>query len=289
MSEIDGVVSIKEDNAEVLITVTSKGSKSRLFDVTGAALAKGIKDKSKVEEGQVLFMDVEGEEVTAEFAGSIHMDGTQLKLTGRGKDVREYVISLNTTLSVKDGDEIMAGQQLTEGHLNVQNLFEIAGVRAVQQYILREVQQVYAIQGETINDKHLEIIVRQMLGRVRIHESGDTILLAGRVVELAEYLMANREAEAEGKKLAVGERLLLGITKVSLTTRSFLAAASFMETARVMIDAAVTGRADGLEGLKENVIIGRLIPVGTGYEGSLAAEEAEEAMRNRVDDPVELS
>jgi DNA-directed RNA polymerase subunit beta' len=174
-------------------------------------------------------------------------------------------------LNVKDGEEVSAGEQLTEGHLNVQDLFTVAGVRAVQRYILKEVQQVYAIQGETINDKHLEIIVRQMLSRVRVHESGDTDLLSGRIVELAEYLAANKKAEAAGKKLAVGERLLLGITKVSLTTRSFLAAASFMETARVMIDAAVTGRADNLEGLKENVIIGRLIPVGTGYHDSRVA------------------
>ncbi len=289
MAEIDGLVSLKEDNDEVLVTVTSKGSKVRVFDTTGGALAEDVKDKAKVEEGQKVFTNVEGEEIKAEFAGVIAINGTQLKLTGRGKDVREYKMSLNTTLNVKDGGEIMAGQQLTEGHLNVQDLFEIAGVRAVQKYILREVQQVYAIQGETINDKHLEIIVRQMLNRVKIHESGDTSLLAGRVVELAEYLSANREAEAAGKKAAVGERILLGITKVSLTTRSFLAAASFMETARVMIDAAVTGRADGLEGLKENVIIGRLIPVGTGYAGSAAAKEAEEALRKRVDEPVEVS
>ena len=107
--------------------------------------------------------------------------------------------------------------------------------------------------------------MRQMLSRVRIHDSGDTQLLAGRIIELTEFNTENKKAEAKGGKLAVGERILLGITKVSLTTRSFLAAASFMETARVMIDAAVTGRADSLEGLKENVIIGRLIPVGTGY------------------------
>ena len=167
----------------------------------------------------------------------------------------------------------MAGQQLTEGHLNVQTLFASAGVRAVQRYILREVQQVYAIQGETINDKHLEIIVRQMLSRVRIQDAGDTQLLAGRTVELSEFLEANAQAEIDGKKSAVGERLLLGITKVSLTTRSFLAAASFMETARVLIDAAVTGRADYLAGMKENVIIGRLIPVGTGYREPRTTEQ----------------
>ena len=181
------------------------------------------------------------------------------------KESREYIAPPNATLFVKKGATVSAGQQLTEGHLNVQALYAAAGVRAVQQYILREVQQVYAIQGETINDKHLEIIVRQMLSRIRITDAGQTALIPGRVVEMSEYLEENKKAKAEDKTTAAGERLLLGITKVSLSTNSFLAAASFMETARVLIDAAITGREDTLGGLKENVIIGRLIPVGTGY------------------------
>jgi DNA-directed RNA polymerase subunit beta' len=267
MCEIDGMVSVSSGKDEAHLTVTSKGSKVRTFDINGATLAKGIKSSKAVKDGELLFTNIHREKTKAPFGGSITIKDSVLTVRGRGKDIREYSVPGNTTLNVKNGDEVIAGQQLTEGHLNVQDLFETAGVRAVQRYILREVQQVYAIQGETINDKHLEIIVRQMLGRVRVHESGDTTLLSGRIVELAEFLLANEQAEAEKKKPAVGERLLLGITKVSLTTRSFLAAASFMETARVMIDAAVTGRADKLEGLKENVIIGRLIPVGTGFRG----------------------
>jgi DNA-directed RNA polymerase subunit beta' len=176
-------------------------------------------------------------------------------------------VPLNTSLEVANGDSVVAGQQLTEGHLNVQELFAQAGIRSVQRYILREVQQVYGIQGETINDKHLEIIVRQMLSRVRVRDVGDTDLPPGRVVELQLFQKANKKAEEESKQPAIGERLLLGITKVSLTTNSWLAAASFMETARTLIDAAVTGKEDMLRGLKENVIIGRLIPVGTGYRG----------------------
>jgi DNA-directed RNA polymerase subunit beta' len=188
----------------------------------------------------------------------------QIVVTG-AKESREYVMPSNTTLHVKSGAHVIAGQQLTEGHLNVQDLYVAAGVRAVQSYILREVQQVYAIQGETINDKHLEIIVRQMLSRIRVNDAGDTNLIPGRTLELSEFLAENQKAKAADKKEATGERLLLGITKVSLSTSSFLAAASFMETARVLIDAAITGREDTLVGLKENVIIGRLIPVGTGY------------------------
>jgi len=273
MCEIDGIVEIKQEKDDMRLIVTSKGAKTRSYNIDGATLDKGVKAGKSVKEGDVMFVNVHGEKIKAPFSGAVTVRDKKLTVRGREKDIREYTVPGNTTLNVKNKEEVTAGQQLTEGHLNVQDLYEAAGVRAVQRYILREVQQVYAIQGETINDKHLEIIVRQMLGRVRVHESGDTELLSGRVVELAEFLTANKKAEAEKKKLAIGERLLLGITKVSLTTRSFLAAASFMETARVMIDAAVTGRADNLEGLKENVIIGRLIPVGTGREDGLDMEK----------------
>jgi DNA-directed RNA polymerase subunit beta' len=272
LSEIDGVVSITPADREVRIMVTSKGSKVREYDISGAPAGAAVKSGKKVAEGDKLFVDVNGDDVVSLWAGVVTVKDNKLTVRGRGKDVREYTVPANATLNVRDKQEIMAGHQLTEGHLDVQALFAAAGVRAVQRYILREVQQVYAIQGETINDKHLEIIVRQMLSRVRVHEAGDTSLLAGRTIELSEFQEANTQADATSKKRAAGERLLLGITKVSLTTRSFLAAASFMETARVLIDSAVTGRADHLEGMKENVIIGRLIPVGTGYRAPRVAE-----------------
>jgi DNA-directed RNA polymerase subunit beta' len=274
MSEIGGMVKVAEGENEILITVTSKGSRSTTFDLAGATLARGLKSGSKVAEGDELFTSVEKEKLTAPFAGEVAIKDDTLVVHGRGKDVREYHVLAATSLEVKDGQEIDAGQQLTEGHLNVQQLFTLAGVRSVQNYILREVQRVYAIQGETINDKHLEIIVRQMLSRVRIRDAGDTDLPPGRIVEMQEFLRKNREMDAAGKKQAVGEQLLLGITKVSLTTNSFLAAASFMETARTLIDAAVTGREDFLLGLKENVIIGKLIPAGTGYPDPNASKSA---------------
>jgi len=272
MSEIDGEVNIKEGDKEAVIMVTSKGSKAKQFALEGAELAKDIKDKAKVAEGDILFTNVEGEEVKAPFDGEATVKGEVLTVRGRGKEVREYAVPMQTTVNVKDGDTVRAGQQLTEGHVNVHDLFEAAGVKAVQQYILREVQQVYAIQGETINDKHLEIIVRQMMARVRVRSAGDTGLLPGRIVEMSEFRRENRLAREADKTEALGERLLLGITKVSLSTQSFLAAASFMETARVLIDAAISGREDPLLGLKENVIIGKLIPVGTGYKSETAAE-----------------
>lgn len=277
MSEIDGVVEIKEENKEIVITVTSKGSKVVTARLDGGKLARGVKDGGKVAEGDTLMVNIEAEKILASFAGDVTVKDEVITLKGRGKDVREYRVPAGTSLEVADGDEVTAGQQLTEGHLNVQDLFASAGVRAVQRYILREVQQVYAIQGETINDKHLEIIVRQMLSRVRVRDAGGTDLPPGRIVELEVFNRANAAAEAAGKDLAVGQRLVLGITKVALTTDSFLSAASFMETARTLIDAAVAGREDNLTGLKENVIIGRLIPVGTGYRGKsrLVARAAE--------------
>jgi len=279
MSEIEGVVKIEEGEKETRLTVTSGGSRAREYDIQGAQLESGVKNGARVKEGDLLFIDVEGEKVSAPFNGEVTVKDDQLKIRGRDKEVCEYQVPSTTSLEVADGDEVMAGQQLTEGHLSVQKVFDSAGIRAVQRYILREVQQVYAIQGETINDKHLEIIVRQMLSRVRVRDAGGTMLPPGRTVELQVFSAANREAEAAKKEPAIGERLLLGITKVALTTSSFLAAASFMETARTLIDAAVTGREDMLYGLKENVIIGRLIPVGTGYRGETRlVAEAEAAV-----------
>lgn len=215
--------------------------------------------EARTPKGQAQMAEIDGKVSIKESKEGISI------LVKNSKEEREYALPLSATLLVKNGESVMAGHQLTEGHLNVQDLYTAAGARAVQAYILREVQQVYAIQGETINDKHLEIIVRRMLSSIRVEEPGDTTLIPGRVVELTEFEAANEEMKAQGKEVATGERLLLGITKVSLSTDSFLAAASFMETARVLIDAAVTGREDNLGGLKENVIIGRLIPVGTGY------------------------
>src|SRR3989344_2239448 len=196
--------------------------------------------EARIPKGEAIMSDIDGE-VT------VKKDKDEVKISVQGKkEGKDYIVPLNVTLNVKSGDVVIAGQQLTDGHMNVQGLYDAAGVRAVQRYILKEVQQVYAIQGETINDKHLEIIVRQMLSRIRIQDSGDTSLLPGRVVEWSELKAANNQAESEGKRGASGDRLLLGITKVSLSTESFLAAASFMETARVLIDAAVAGREDHL-------------------------------------------
>jgi len=185
------------------------------------------------------------------------------------KDIREYVVPAVMNLNVSEGDLVARGHVLSEGHLDLKKLFKIEGTETVHRYIIREVQEIYSAQGEGINDKHIEIIVRQMLSRVKILDSGSTSLLPGDIVEDVQLIEANEEAKKAGKSLAVGEKLLLGISKVALSTESFLSAASFQETAKVLINAAVTGKEDKLRGLKENVIIGKLIPAGTGYKNSL--------------------
>ena len=159
-----------------------------------------------------------------------------------------------------------AGDELTEGSVNPHDILKIKGLRAVQDYMLQEVQRVYRLQGVEINDKHIEVIVRQMLKKIRIEEKGDTEFLPGSMVDVLELEEVNEAMAAEGKEPATGEQIMLGITKASLATDSFLSAASFQETTKVLTEAAIKGKVDHLIGLKENVIIGKHIPAGTGMK-----------------------
>jgi DNA-directed RNA polymerase subunit beta' len=180
-------------------------------------------------------------------------------------DIKEYVIPAVINVKVKKGDTVIQGQVLSEGHLDLKKLFKINGEEALHRYIVQEVQEIYQTQGEGINDKHLEIIVRRMLSRIKITQAGDTELLEGDIIEMEKFDEVNERAKKEGKQEAKGERMVLGISKVALSTDSFLSAASFQETAKVLINTAIQGKCDPLRGLKENVIIGKLIPAGTGY------------------------
>ncbi|EKE20182.1 MAG: hypothetical protein ACD_8C00045G0001, partial [uncultured bacterium] len=180
-------------------------------------------------------------------------------------EVVEYQVPSESTLVVSKGQLIGKGTQFNEGHIDLKKLFETMGQEAIQRYVIGEVKEIYAAQGEPLQDKHVEVIIRQMLSRVKVIEAGDTDLLPGDIVEKDQFEESNREALAAKEEIATGEQLIMGITKVALSTESFLSAASFQETARVLINAAVTGKDDHLRGLKENVIIGRLIPAGTGY------------------------
>ena len=179
-------------------------------------------------------------------------------------DSKTYAIPFRSKLRVKDGDEVKAGDPLIEGALNPAEILAIKGPEGVYEYLIQEVQKVYRNQGVDINDKHIEVIGRQMLKKVRVEDNGDTDMFAGSLVDIHEFEDKNALVEAEGKRPATGKRILLGITKASLATESFLSAASFQETTRVLTEAAVKGKVDDLIGLKENVIIGKLIPAGTG-------------------------
>ncbi|MCX6797802.1 MAG: hypothetical protein NTX66_01100 [Candidatus Falkowbacteria bacterium] len=221
-----------------------------------------VKTGDKVAKGADLFK-VGGELVKAKTAGAIEVSDKFIKLSKEVEKVKEFSILKGTMLLVKDSETIEKGQQLTEGSLDLRELYKLKGRLETQKYIIREIQYVYSSQGQPLNDKHVEIIARQMFSRYLIKDPGDTGLLPGETVE-EEVLSV---ADALTKDKAKTERLLLGITKASLTTDSFLSAASFQETSRVLIEAAVNGKIDYLEGLKENVIIGCLIPAGTGYRG----------------------
>ncbi len=181
-------------------------------------------------------------------------------------DSKTYLIPYGSRIKITDGQMLEAGDELTEGSVNPHDILRIKGVRAVQDYMLREVQRVYRLQGVEISDKHIEVLVRQMLKKIRIEENGDTEFLPGTLVDVLEFEDVNEQLVKEGKTPAEGKQVMLGITKASLATESFLSAASFQETTKVLTEAAIKGKVDHLVGLKENVIIGKLIPAGTGLK-----------------------
>ena len=209
--------------------------------------------------------------IIAEFGGKAEIKETKKKReivvtndeTGESK---AYLIPYGSRIKILDGTVLEAGDELTEGSINPHDLLKIKGLRAVQDYMIREVQKVYRLQGVDINDKHIEVIVRQMLKKIKVDTAGDSEFLPGTTVEVLDFNETNEALEAEGKEQAVGTQIMLGITKASLATNSFLSAASFQETTRVLTEAAINGKVDPLVGLKENVIIGKLIPAGTGMK-----------------------
>jgi len=253
----------------------------RVEEIFEARLPKGKAIISEVD-GKVVDIVREGDKQTIK----IEYKPTLTPAKGEeGEPIKSYTVDSDIALMVGKGDLVVAGQQLVEGHVDIHELFELKGIEEVKRYIIKEVQQVYTSQGEAIDDKHIEIIIKQMLSRVRVADPGDTNLLIGDVIEKAQLADANEEIDKwneehpgvteKKKNPAVAEQLLLGITKASLATESFLSAASFQETARVLIGAATSGKVDKLRGLKENVIIGRLIPAGTGYARGFGGTDIE--------------
>jgi DNA-directed RNA polymerase subunit beta' len=228
---------------------------------------------------RALSEETQPKEIQAVIDGHIYIepeDNGGYRAIVRREDVEEWVtdIPASARLRVDKGDRVEVGEQLTEGSKNPREVLRIQGREAVEVYLLDEVQKVYRSQGVSIHDKHIEVIIRQMLRRVRVLRSGDTDMLIGELIDRFEFEEANQAVIDQGGEPARGEPVLLGVTKASLNTDSFLAAASFQETTRVLTEAAVRGARDSLRGLKENVIIGKLIPVGTGFDRKQLAQQA---------------
>jgi DNA-directed RNA polymerase subunit beta' len=289
MTEIDGEVEVVRSGPDQPITVRVTHRETydtpiKLTPQHELLVASG----DEVGEGQLLARAGEGDElveVKSPGAGRITKKGNTLTLHSEEVDTREYGVPHSARLKVDSGDTVSAGDPLTEGSLNPKDLLQIKGVDTVQRFLVTEVQKVYKSQGVTIHDKHVEIIVRQMLRKVTVDTAGDTELLPSELIDRFEFEETNNRILAEGGEPATAQTVLLGVTKASLNTSSFLAAASFQETTRVLTEAAINGAKDHLLGLKENVIIGKLIPAGTGAEAralaaarsaQLSPEEAEE-------------
>ena len=207
--------------------------------------------------------------IISEIAGTVKIKETKKKkevVVTSSDNSKTYTIPFGSKMKVRDGDIVEVGQPLIEGSVNPAEILALKGPEGVYEYLITEVQKVYRNQGVDINDKHIEVIGRQMLKKVRVEDNGDTDMFPGALVDMYDFEDKNNEAVQEGKRPATGKRVLLGITKASLATESFLSAASFQETTRVLTEAAVKGKVDDLVGLKENVIIGKLIPAGTGMQ-----------------------
>ncbi|MFA5022068.1 MAG: DNA-directed RNA polymerase subunit beta' [Patescibacteria group bacterium] len=279
VAEVDGLIKMEESKRE--------GAKSGRFNVVkilhedldqdiyplGSAdkkdkskLKTEVKDNQKVKKGDLLFLDKNGEEVVALRSGVVKVEKEKLVVMVKEQKAQIYQIPPEFHLLVKDGELVTKGTALTNGSLDLRQLYTLRGKQETQRYVVDEIQLIYSSQGQKLDNRHIELIVKQMFSRVLIKTTGNTELLASQKIERDELLDFNDKAVKAGNLPAEFEELLLGISKVSLSTSSFLSAASFQETSRVLINAAVEGRIDYLRGLKENVIIGRLIPAGTGFQ-----------------------
>jgi DNA-directed RNA polymerase subunit beta' len=245
---------------DVLVKMPRIISRSR--DITGGLPRVAELFEARRPHDPAVISEVDG---IVEF-GKIVRGQQQIVVKGEQEETKDYLVPHGKHLMVRDGDYVRAGDRLCEGSIDPHDILKILGVYEVQAYLVNEIQEVYRLQGVRINDKHIEVIVRQMLQKVVVDLPGDTNFLEGEKVDKTKFLDENSRIIAEGGEPATAEPLLLGITRASLTTESFISAASFQETTRVLTEAAISGKVDYLLGLKENVIIGRLIPAGTGIE-----------------------
>jgi DNA-directed RNA polymerase subunit beta' len=278
VTEVTGLVDVWEDGNKYVVQVTPEAGHVERLPLEGRTV--NVKAGSNVKVGDVLATaDGEAKPLVAPFDGVVEIAEDTLVLAANASAPVRYDVPGTTQLVVKAGDTVTAGDRLTIGSLNLHQLMMLKGTEATQRYIINEVLRIYAAQGQDVADKHLEIIVRQMFSRVQVEDPGDSSFVTGDIVSKAAVIDANEQLAREGKSLVAYTQLLLGITKVSIWSDSWLSAASFQDTTRVLINAATSGRADRLHGLKENVIIGRKIPVGTGVEEPVA-DDFEDVMED---------
>ena len=275
LSEIAGTADVWEDGDSYIVQITPDKGRTEKLELDGRKAQ--IKTGTEVLAGDVLAADKDDSRpLTAPFDGVVEVTKTHIVLNLINQTPARYEIPGFKQLTVATGGHVEAGDRLTSGSINLHDLMRLKGVEATQRYIINEVLRIYAAQGQNIADKHLEIIVRQMFSRVQIEEPGDSLFVTGDIVSKAAVVETNKQLVKDGKEPAAFTQLLLGITKVSIWSDSFLSAASFQDTTRVLINAATSGRVDSLYGLKENVIIGRKIPVGTGVLGDAPSDIDEE-------------
>lgn len=282
IAELSGDVRVWEDGDMAVVQITPTKGKTETIEVDSQIIR--VKSGTDVVAGDVLASNEdESMPLNAPFDGQVEVAGKKIIITSSPQAPVKYEIPAQRQLAVRDGDSIEVGDRLTNGSINLHQLMRLKGIEATQRYMINEVLRIYAAQGQNIADKHLEVIVRQMFSRVHIEEPGDSLFVTGDIISKAAVVEENKRLTDEGKEPAQYTQLLLGITKVSIWSDSFLSAASFQDTTRVLINAATSGRVDHLYGLKENVIIGRKIPVGTG-----AVIEDEDVDDTYVIDEVEI-
>ncbi|RYX78798.1 DNA-directed RNA polymerase subunit beta' [bacterium] len=286
ITEVTGTVDVWEDGKKYIVQVTPEAGHVERIALEGRTIA--VKSGSNVKVGDVL-ASAEGEArpLVAPFDGVVEVAEDTLVLAANASAPVRYEVPGSTQLVVRAGDQVKAGDRLTIGSLNLHDLMRLKGTEATQRYIINEVLRIYAAQGQDVADKHLEIIVRQMFSRVQVEDPGDSTFVTGDIVSKAAVVEANEVLAQNGQELVQYTQLLLGITKVSIWSDSFLSAASFQDTTRVLINAATSGRVDRLHGLKENVIIGRKIPVGTGAVD--ANIEIQDDLAEEISEDLELA
>jgi DNA-directed RNA polymerase subunit beta' len=288
VTELTGLVDVWEDGKKYVVQVTPEAGHVKRLELEGRTAT--VKSGSNVKVGDVLATgESESKPLVAPFDGLVEVTKTMIVIAANASSPVKYEVPGTTQLVVKAGDVVEAGDRLTIGSLNLHDQMNLKGTEATQRYIINEVLRIYAAQGQDVADKHLEIIVRQMFSRVQVEDPGDSTFVTGDIVSKAAVVEANAIL-AEGKKELVSyTQLLLGITKVSIWSDSFLSAASFQDTTRVLINAAVSGRIDRLHGLKENVIIGRKIPVGTGARRADGSLQSDDELVSEIAEDIEFT